>query len=283
MPYTDTSINNLIINQMTQAEYDALETYDQNQIYLITDGGGSSGSLPKIFYGTLDSADVDTQVGFVTCSDFTSSDLANGTIIFVTIATYDLGDMETLSLDLSVNGVGPTSIYRSINTSWTNPYADDFVYGVTYMFTYSSSIHGTGGWIVVGGFDQDTNTTYNIPAVLCQSAASLAAKTSTYASYYALRTGAHFEITMKNSNTKAGALTLNVNSTGAKPIYINGEASSSTNYTLPAGKYIVYYDGTNYHFRTDGHIPGTPNVLSGTATPAAADGLDGDIYIQYSV
>ena len=31
--------------------------------------------------------------------------------------------------------------------------------------------------------------------------------------------------------------TLNINGTGAKPIYINGNASSASNYTLPAGSY----------------------------------------------
>ena len=59
---------------------------------------------------------------------------------------------------------------------------------------------------------------------------------------------------IRYSNTATSALTLNVASKGAKPIYINGEPSSSTNHTLPAGIYIVYYDGTNYYFRTDGKI-----------------------------
>jgi len=69
---------------------------------------------------------------------------------------------------------------------------------------------------------------------------------------------------LANANTAAGALTLNINSRGAKPIYINGVASSSTNYTLPAGSYMTYYDGTNYHIRTDGILPG--KILSaGTA------------------
>lgn len=167
MPYTDTNVSNLIINKMTQAEYNALSTIDENQIYLIT--------------------------------------------------------------------------------------------------------------------DDDVQTVYYPPAVLCETDGSTAAKTSTYAFYYTLRTGSHFEVTMRYANSNAGALTFNINSTGAKPIYINGAASSSTNYTLPAGKYIVYYDGTNYYFRTDGNLPGVPAVLSGTTAPSASDGLDGDIYIKYTV
>ena len=68
------------------------------------------------------------------------------------------------------------------------------------------------------------------------------------------------------SNTAASALTLNINSKGAKPVYINGTASGTTNYTLPAGSYLVYYDGTNYQFRTDGQIPGPARsvALGGT-------------------
>lgn len=62
-------------------------------------------------------------------------------------------------------------------------------------------------------------------------------------------------VTLRYANTAASALTLNINSTGAKPIYINGTASSATNYTLPAGTYLVYYDGTNYYFRTDDKAP----------------------------
>ena len=56
---------------------------------------------------------------------------------------------------------------------------------------------------------------------------------------------------MENANSYTGAITLNINSSGAKTIYINGSVSSSSNYTLPAGLYLVYYDGTYYHFRTN--------------------------------
>ena len=67
------------------------------------------------------------------------------------------------------------------------------------------------------------------------------------------------------ANTYQGALTLNINSAGAKPIYINGTVSSSTNYTLPNGTYFVFYDGTNYYFRTDGKIQGPGGTLEVTA------------------
>lgn len=95
------------------------------------------------------------------------------------------------------------------------------------------------------------NNTYT--SCYCSTSASTAAKVGTCSSY-ALSANSYLHVTMANSNTKAAALTLNVNSKGAKPIYINGAASSASNYTLPAGTYIVFYDGTNYYFRTDGKL-----------------------------
>jgi hypothetical protein len=62
----------------------------------------------------------------------------------------------------------------------------------------------------------------------------------------------HFILIVENTNTAASALTLNINNLGAKPIYINGTASSSSNCNIPAGIYLVYYSGTNYYLRTDG-------------------------------
>lgn len=84
---------------------------------------------------------------------------------------------------------------------------------------------------------------------------------------------------MRYSNTKAAALTLNINSTGEKPIYINGAPSSATNYTLPAGTYLIFYDGTNYYFNTTADIPnlkenlGIPNGWSWDKTKVEISNL----------
>ena len=99
---------------------------------------------------------------------------------------------------------------------------------------------------------EDTNT---VPSAYCATAAGTAAKTATCTDY-ALLDDSYILVTIKNSNTKAGALTLNINSAGAKSIYINGSASSSSNYTLPAGTYLVKYTSSRYYFRTDGKITG---------------------------
>ena len=85
-------------------------------------------------------------------------------------------------------------------------------------------------------------------------------------------------ITLASANTAASALTLKVNGKGPYPIYINGAASSATNYTLPAGSYIVLFDGTNFYFDTTGKIPGditghASGDISAPASPTTGDFL----------
>lgn len=71
--------------------------------------------------------------------------------------------------------------------------------------------------------------------------------------------GTYLFVKFNNANTARGNLTLNINSTGNKYIYINGSQASSTNYSLEAGTYLVYYDGYRYYFQTDGFLPGKIN------------------------
>lgn len=99
------------------------------------------------------------------------------------------------------------------------------------------------------------NNLYYTMNVQIGTSGATAAKTG-YCSYYNLDSNRYFLAMINLANSYKGALTLNINSKGAKPIYINGIISSSSNCTLPEGMYIVYYDGANYHFRTDGHLPG---------------------------
>lgn len=115
-----------------------------------------------------------------------------------------------------------------------------------------------------------------IPSGHCTTAAGTAAKGASF-SNYALLAKSFLQVNIANSNTAASALTLNINGRGAKPIYINGSVSSATNYTLPAGSYIVYYDGTNYYFRTDGKLTAdiTGKASNVTGTIAVANGGTG--------
>ena len=96
----------------------------------------------------------------------------------------------------------------------------------------------------------DTNT---VACAYCDTAAGTAAKTAACTDY-ALLNKSWLIVTIKTSNTSKSALTLNVNEKGAKSIYINANPSSSTNYTLNAGTYFVYYESNIYYFRNDGKI-----------------------------
>lgn len=138
-----------------------------------------------------------------------------------------------------------------------------------------------GVFRVINYYDTNSNT---IPATHCATGASTAAKVGDH-TYYALRANSYTLVTMRYANSVKGAITLNINGTGAKPIYINGSASSASNYTLPAGTYLVYYDGTNYYFRTDdyittGNITGTASNVTGTV--AAANGGTGKTNLKDS-
>lgn len=106
--------------------------------------------------------------------------------------------------------------------------------------------------------DNNSNT---ISSAYCETAAGTAAKTASCTNYTATPY-TYLHVLIRYANTSAGALTLNVNGQGAKPIYINGAVSSSSNYTLPAGTYIAFYDGTNYWLRTDGKLQAE---ITGTA------------------
>lgn len=80
----------------------------------------------------------------------------------------------------------------------------------------------------------------------CRTAAATAAKTVTVNGTFTLAAGAVIFVKFANSNTATGA-TLNVNSTGAKPIYRYGTTSPGTNVpsTWKSGSVVALgYDGT---------------------------------------
>ena len=113
-----------------------------------------------------------------------------------------------------------------------------------------------------------SNQSETLPSAYCTTAGSTAAKKAN-CSLYVTQANQYLQVLIGSANTYQGALTLNINSAGAKPIYINGTASSSSNYTLPNGTYFVFYDGTNYYFRTDGKLTMPNAAFSGSYTELA--------------
>ena len=86
----------------------------------------------------------------------------------------------------------------------------------------------------------------------CSTAAGTAAKEVTCAGFV-LATGAHIAVYASSSNTVTGAITLNVNGTGAYPVYVqNQAASTSHSATWFASAYLDFvFDGAAWHLIND--------------------------------
>lgn len=94
--------------------------------------------------------------------------------------------------------------------------------------------------------EKANNNEAKIGYYVCDTSAATAAKVIANATGYVLSLGGSIKIKMTNANTADDA-TLNINSTGAKPLYYAGERASTDN-TWEAGETVeVYYDGTNFY------------------------------------
>lgn len=90
-----------------------------------------------------------------------------------------------------------------------------------------------------------TNDT--IPSAYCTSNSAVANKLADCTDYQ-IAPNSYLHILFKYGNMMPSAITLNVNGQGAKPVYINGQPSSSTNFNIPAGTYISFYEvAKNYN------------------------------------
>lgn len=144
------------------------------------------------------------------------------------------------STTLNVNNLGAKTITRGTGAfyRWTIGR-----YGVA-ILVYDGSAWRFG--------DYDSNDQYVLPDAYCSTGAGTQAKAATSVGFnYSRHNNIPFRINFTNTNTYDGNLTLNVNSQGAKPLWINGSASSSSNKTIVVGVYWCYYDGTQFQLWTD--------------------------------
>ena len=203
------------------------------------------------------------------------STLTDGDIITIKIPVAGHSYGVYLSIDngttykpIVLNGTGRLTTHYGVNTYITLVYESTGSAASIYAVDGGDATTTiTGGvWRVINYYDSNTNT---IPQAQCETAAATAAKAASM-TYYTATANRYVMVNIRYANTSQTALTLNINSTGAKPIYINGSASSTSNYTLPAGSYLVFYDGTNYYFRTDNIITGNITGNAATATKLAS-------------
>ncbi|MBO5568915.1 MAG: hypothetical protein J6A79_08315, partial [Clostridia bacterium] len=178
----------------------------------------------------------------VTLEDDMPFTLEKGAVVFVKMTNAN----SIANPTLNVNDTGAKAIKRYATTAPGTNADQSWVAGSVRGFVYDGSY-----WMVLDW--GRTNNDNTIPQAYCSTAAGTAAKAASMTGY-ALLAKSFVMVNLTTSNTAAGPLTLTINSKGAKPIYINGAASSATHNSLPAGSYLVYYDGTNYYFRTDGKI-----------------------------
>ena len=115
----------------------------------------------------------------------------------------------------------------------------------------------------------DTNTDRSSIAY-CNTGASTAAKTATMPGF-ALSSGQYIFLRTTITNSATSSVTLNINSTGAKPVKIGNSSTNPTASNFPAGDYIANYDGTNWILT---RIYFTDNNTTYSSKAAASGGTD---------
>lgn len=162
---------------------------------------------------------------------------ADGQIFLYKIAKAGGSSTTTLNITGSAGtALGAKTIYRSGTSKLTTHYG----VGQYLLLSYNST---NDCFRVVNDYDANSNTDAIYSGIgICSTAAATAAKVVTLPKF-ALATSATILIRVSNTNSATSGVTLNVNSTGAKSIYIGGSAWSTSN-QLYAGDYVATYDGT---------------------------------------
>lgn len=177
----------------------------------------------------------------VTLSDSMTFTLAAGASVFVKFTNTNTVANPTLAVNgttaKSIKRYGTTAPSTTTKTSWNAGSILHLVYDGDY-------------WQIVGWLNDDT--TYTNAALgqgygTCATAEATAAKVVTLSSYE-LKTGGI--VAVKFTYGLCASATMNVNSKGAKNIFIHGAAATATTCKEVKAGDIAYfmYDGTQYQF-----------------------------------
>lgn len=166
---------------------------------------------------------------------------------------------------LNLNSLGAKTCYVNSGTKLTT----HFPAQQPILLVYASD-RNSGCWVCLDDYWTDSNT---YTTAWCGTNGNTAAKAASCTNF-TLHTHTYIPVLMRYANSIYAPLTLNINGTGAKPIYINGMQTSSSNNTLPAGMYFVYYNGTNYYFRTDAKLTAS---ITGDAKTVDGHSIDTSI------
>ena len=214
-------------------------------------------ALPDVYVNT----DGGTAAKVGVSPNFVLRDQARFTVRIANTNTYE----GTLTLNINDTGAKEITIMGA-STAYELPAGDYSVFYSLSANTYYFFVYDQLGLHTVAKdvpYDAKfTDTTYTgLPDVYVDTAAGTQTKVGTSPNYV-LRSGSRFTVRIGNANSYNGLIKLNINSTGAKNIYINGAVSSSSNKTLPAGDYSVYYDGSYYYFNTADELTAVKSALT---------------------
>lgn len=203
-------------------------------------GASSIGNLSGSHLGICETA-ASTSAKIVTIGDGTWIP-KEGDIIGVKF-TYS---NTALFVTLNVNGIGNKGIWYGDSV---DPSGADYICGKadSYIFYMYDGTY----WIWLNEGQHDGNT---LPSVVVYTQSNQQVKIGT-CNYYTLTNKSYCHFIFRYPNTYDGLLFMKINNSSSKTIYINGEISSSSNKTLPAGTYIAYYENDKWYFRTDGILP----------------------------
>lgn len=204
------------------------------------DGVSFDGSANIHHFGSCSTAAA-TAAKTVTLDDSMTFTLAKGASVFVKFTNAN----SVASPTLAVNGTTAKAIMRygttapstTAKTSWQAGSVVHLVYDGTY-------------WQMVGWLNDDTtysNATLGQGYGTCSTAEATAAKAVTLSSY-TLATGGI--VAVKFTYGLCASATMNINSKGAKNIFIDGAAVTATTAKRVLAGDIAYfiYDGTQYQF-----------------------------------
>lgn len=239
--------------------YNALEgkqdtlTIDSAPTYQ-SDNPVASGGVYDALEGKANTGDIPTQT-----SDL-HNDGADGTSVYV--EADELATVATSGAYADLSGT-PTIPAAQVNSDW------NAVSGVAEILNKPSipaagiPAGGNAGQVLkkTSATDYDANwadQTQYYPSGYSTTGADKQTKQIACSSWTATAKS-YLHILLTHANTYAGKIYFTVNAVNTYEVWINGAVSSSTNYSLPAGTYIIYFDGSAFQVRTDGIIPASVN------------------------
>lgn len=204
------------------------------------DGVSFDGSKNIHRYGECFTA-AETAAKTVTLSDSMSFTLAAGASVFVKFANSNSVAKPTLA----VNGTTAKAIMRFGTTAPTGNAKSSWHAGSVVHLVYDGTYWQMAGWI-----NDDTiytNASLGQGYGTCSTAEATAAKAVTLSGYSIVTGGI---VAVKFTYGLCASATMNINSNGAKSIFINGADVTSTTAKMVKAGDIAYfmYDGTRYQF-----------------------------------